>query len=159
MATKKETNPKNSKAATRRTKKIDKPVEGETAKGKYFEGLGRRKTAVARVRFYPDKGSDFVVNGIDYKLYFPILRFQKKAEAPLKNSSIKGGVEARVYGGGIMAQSEAITLGVARALTKFSPEFKKEFRALGYLTRDSRMVERKKYGLKKARRAPQWRKR
>ena len=148
MATKKET-----------TKKTDKPAEKKATKGKYFEGLGRRKTAVARVRFYPNKGGDFIVNGMDYKSYFPILRYQKKAGAPLKSSAIKGSVEVKVNGGGIMAQSEAVTLGLARALVKLNPDFKKEFRAMGYLTRDSRMVERKKFGLKKARRAPQWRKR
>jgi len=148
MATKKETTPKSSKTTAT-----------QAAKGKYFEGLGRRKTAVARVRFYPDKGGDFIVNGMDYKSYFPILRYQKKAEAPLKVSALKGSVEVKAYGGGVMAQSEAITLGLARALIKLNPDFKKEFRVLGYLTRDSRMVERKKFGLKKARRAPQWRKR
>jgi len=140
-------------------KKGEKPAAKEAAKGKYLEGLGRRKTAVARVRFYPNKGKDFVVNGMDYKLYFPVLRFQRKAEAPLVRSAAKGGVEVKVHGGGVMAQSEAITLGLARALVKQNPDLRKEFRALGYLTRDSRMVERKKYGLKKARRAPQWRKR
>lgn len=132
---------------------------GQAAKKKYFEGVGRRKTAIARVRFYPGAGSDFIVNGLDYKAYFPVLRFQKKAIAPLGLASAKGGVEVKVRGGGVMAQSEAVTLGLARALIKFEPEFKKEFRAFGYLTRDSRMVERKKFGLKKARRAPQWRKR
>ena len=111
------------------------------------------------MRFYPGKGDEFVVNGLDYKEYFPVLRFQKKAIAPIKSVSVKGNVGVKVYGGGIMAQSEAITLGLARALVKFDLELKKEFRALGYLTRDSRMVERKKFGLKKARRAPQWRKR
>ncbi len=129
-------------------------------KGKYFEGLGRRKTATARVRFYPEgKDSSFTVNGADYKEYFPVARFQRSAVAPIKSSSVKGSVEVKVRGGGIMAQSEAITLGLARAIAKFNPDFKKEFRTLGYLTRDSRMVERKKFGLKKARRAPQWRKR
>jgi len=170
MATKKEATPKSSKATTGRTTKKDKaPVKqasksdktatGQATKGRYFEGLGRRKTAVARVRFYPGKGADFTVNGMDYKSYFPILRYQKKADAPLRSSSTKGAVEIKVYGGGIMAQSEAVTLGLARALIKFKPDLKKEFRTFGYLTRDSRMVERKKYGLKKARRAPQWRKR
>ena len=141
------------------TEKGEKLTLKATGGGKYFPGLGRRKTAVARVRFYPDKGTEIVVNGLDYKVYFPVLRFQKMAEAPLKKSAVKGGVEVRVSGGGVMAQSEAITLGLARALVKFNPDFKNEFRTLGYLTRDSRMVERKKYGLKKARRVPQWRKR
>jgi len=127
-------------------------------KNKYFEGVGRRKKAVARVRFSPT-GSGFKVNGIDYKTYFTNVRFQKSAEAPMKTSGVKGEVSVKTYGGGVMAQSDAVGLGLARALVKFNPDFKKEFRTMGYLTRDSRMVERKKYGLKKARRAPQWRKR
>ena len=153
MATKTKTTSKGSKVSVTRLR------SGQAAKKKYFEGVGRRKTAIARVRFYPGAGSDFIVNGLDYKAYFPVLRFQKKAIAPLGLASAKGGVEVKVRGGGVMAQSEAVTLGLARALIKFEPEFKKEFRAFGYLTRDSRMVELKKFGLKKARRAPQWRKR
>lgn len=130
------------------------------ASPKYFEGVGRRKKAVARVRFYPEeKKGEFTVNGVDYKSYFPIMRLQKKAIAPLSRAPVEGGVEIRVYGGGISAQSEAITLGLARALVKFNPELRKEFKAYRFLTRDPRMPERKKYGLKKARRAPQWRKR
>ena len=158
MATKTKTVPKSSKGKTAQAPK-SAGTSGQAAKGKYFEGVGRRKTAVARVRFYPGVGGDFIVNGLDYKAYFPILRYQKKAVAPLGLASVKGSVEVRVRGGGVMAQSEAVTLGLARALIKFDPEFKKEFRAFGFLTRDSRMVERKKFGLKKARRAPQWRKR
>jgi small subunit ribosomal protein S9 len=131
-------------------------------KQKYFEGVGRRKTAIARVRFYPPesdtKNGVFTVNAVDYKKYFPIIRFQKAVYSPLKVVS-GGAVEAKVKGGGIMAQSESITLGLGRALIKFNPDLKKELRTLGYLTRDARMVERKKYGLKKARRAPQWGKR
>jgi len=133
-------------------------------KEKYFEGVGRRKTAVARVRYYPksskEKAGNFTVNGMDYKSYFPVLRFQKSAIAPLKtNPQGDAEIEVRVKGGGDMAQSEAVTLGLARALIKFNPDLKKELRVFGYLTRDPRMVERKKPGLKKARRAPQWRKR
>jgi len=145
MAEKKST-PKSSKASS------------EEKKNKYFEGVGRRKTAVARVRFIPT-GSGFTVNGLDFKSYFSNSRFEKSAEAPLKTSGAKGSVEVKARGGGVMAQSDAVKLGLARALVKFNPDFKKDFRVLGYMTRDSRMVERKKYGLKKARRAPQWRKR
>lgn len=129
---------------------------------KYLEGVGRRKTAVARVRFYPSKGEggDFVVNGVDFKKYFPLARYERSATEPLRLLKEKGGqIEVKVKGGGVMAQSEAVKLGLARALVKFDPDLKKELRAFGYLTRDPRMVERKKYGLKKARRAPQWTKR
>ena len=129
---------------------------------KYLEGVGRRKTAVARVRFYPSKGEggDFVINGVDYRKYFPLARYKRSAAEPLRLLKEKGGqIEVKVKGGGVMAQAEAVKLGLARALVKFDPDLKKELRAFGYLTRDPRMVERKKYGLKKARRAPQWTKR
>lgn len=145
--------------AGKKTETTSRRSSEQATKQKYFEGVGRRKTAVARVRFYPDHGGDFTVNGVDYKEYFPVLRYQKKAVAPLSLVSTKGGVQVKVNGGGVMAQSEAVTLGLARALIKFNADFRKEFKTFGYLTRDPRMVERKKYGLKKARRAPQWRKR
>ncbi len=131
-------------------------------KRKYFEGVGRRKTAVARVRFYPSTKDEnsFIVNGLDYKKYFPLARFRQSAVGPLRVlKDKKGETEVSVKGGGVMAQSEAIKLGLARALVKLDPDLKKELRAFGHLTRDPRMVERKKYGLKKARRAPQWTKR
>ncbi|MBU2101508.1 30S ribosomal protein S9 [Patescibacteria group bacterium] len=131
---------------------------------KYFEGVGRRKSAVARVRFFPGgPGGLFKVNGQDYKEYFDVERLRQSAVAPLKilDSATRksAGVEVKVKGGGIMAQAEAVTLGLARALIKLNVDFKKELRVAGYLTRDPRRVERKKFGLKKARRAPQWRKR
>ncbi|PIR97852.1 MAG: 30S ribosomal protein S9 [Candidatus Colwellbacteria bacterium CG10_big_fil_rev_8_21_14_0_10_42_22] len=131
---------------------------------KYFEGIGRRKSAVARVRFFPaGPGGMFKVNELDYKEYFDVERLRQSAIAPLKlldNTLRKNaGVEVHVRGGGIMAQAEAVTLGLARALVKQNEDLKKEMRAFGYLTRDPRKVERKKFGLKKARRAPQWRKR
>lgn len=129
---------------------------------KYFEGVGRRKRAVARVRFYPsDNGAgNLTVNSLDYKKYFPVARYKQSAIEPFRILKDKSGeAQAKVKGGGLMAQAEAVRLGLARALAKFNPDFKKELRAFGYLTRDPRMVERKKYGLKKARRAPQWTKR
>lgn len=129
---------------------------------KYFEGVGRRKSAVARVRFYPSTKDEnsFIVNSLDYKKYFSLARFRQSATEPLRVlKDKKGETLIVVKGGGVMAQSEAIKLGLARALVKFDPDLKKELRAFGHLTRDPRMVERKKYGLKKARRAPQWKKR
>lgn len=127
---------------------------------KYFEGVGRRKNAVARARFYPGSGESLTVNGLDYQKYFSLARFRQAAINPLRVlKDKKGEVTVKVRGGGVASQSEATSLGLARALVKFDPELKKELRAYGYLTRDPRMVERKKYGLKKARRAPQWTKR
>ncbi|MCL4404988.1 MAG: 30S ribosomal protein S9 [Patescibacteria group bacterium] len=130
----------------------------------YFEGIGRRKEAIARVRFYPAKAqkSSILVNERDYKSYFPILRLQIDLANPLKAVRAvpeKFGVSALVSGGGLTAQEEAIRLGLARALIKFSPEARKDLKVLGLLSRDARVVERKKYGLRKARRATQWKKR
>ncbi len=127
---------------------------------KYFEGIGRRKSSTARVRIYTKK-KGFLVNGRDYKEYFPILRMRKAVELPFEkmNYADNFGVSVHVSGGGINSQADAIKLGISRALVKFNLDFKKRLRRLGLLTRDDRMVERKKYGLKKARRAPQWRKR
>lgn len=133
-------------------------------KNKYIEGVGRRKTAVARVRFFTGgSAGQFLVNGKDYKEYFEVERYRLMAAAPLKvldsDTRKKAGIEVKVRGGGIMAQAESVTLGLARALVKLNEDYKKELRVLGFLTRDPRKVERKKFGLKKARRAPQWRKR
>ncbi len=129
-------------------------------KERYFEAVGRRKTAIARVRLFTKK-TGFEVNNQDFEKYFPIMRLQKKVSAPLEKMKIadKLGAVIRVKGGGLSVQAEAIPLGISRALVKFNADFRKRLRRFGYLTRDSRMVERKKYGLKKARRAPQWKKR
>ncbi len=129
-------------------------------KERYFEAIGRRKTAVARVRLYTKK-TEIEINNKTLQGYFPLPRLQLKITSPLEKMKIsdKLGAVIRVKGGGINAQAEAIRLGIARALLKFNLDFKKRLRRLGYLTRDPRMVERKKYGLKKARRAPQWGKR
>jgi small subunit ribosomal protein S9 len=143
-------------------KKVKKPTKETLSpkKERYFEALGRRKTAIARVRLYTKK-TGIAVNDRDYKKYFPVWRLQKEVEAPLEKMKIseKLGAVVKVKGGGITAQAEAVRLGISRALVKFNQEFKKRLRRVGYLTRDSRMVERKKYGLKKARRGPQWQKR
>ena len=140
--------------------KHSKTKKAEAKKERYFEAVGRRKTAVARVRLYTRKNG-LEVNGQDFQKYFPIKRLQSKVFSPFEKMKIsdKLGAVIKVKGGGINAQAEAIILGISRALTKFNPEFKKRLRRFGYLTRDSRVVERKKYGLKKARRAPQWKKR
>lgn len=131
---------------------------------RYFEGVGRRKEATARVRLYTKiQGikDGIEVNEKSYKEYFPILEFQKIVEAPLEKMKALGkfGITAKVKGGGIRGQAEAIRLAMARALVKFNPAYKKRLRRAGFLTVDARKVERKKYGKKKARRAPQWQKR
>ncbi|MEK7482147.1 MAG: 30S ribosomal protein S9 [Patescibacteria group bacterium] len=145
-----------------KTKKIIKPKKESEAsqKERYFEAVGRRKTSIARVRIYTKK-SGFSVNDKDYKKYFPLLRQQQAILAPLEKMKIaeKFGATVKVKGGGVSSQAEAIRLGIARALVKFNAEFKKRLRNAGYITRDARIVERKKYGFRKARRGRQWRKR
>jgi small subunit ribosomal protein S9 len=146
-------------------KKISKKKEEKKKEikvsDKYFEGIGRRKTSTARVRIYTQKKKGFLVNDKDYKEYFPILRMRRALEIPFEkmNYADNFGVSIHVSGGGINSQADAIKLGISRALVKFNVEFKKRLRRLGLLSRDDRMVERKKFGLRKARRAPQWRKR
>lgn len=128
-------------------------------KERYYEARGGRKTAVARVRIYLNK-TGIEVNDKQYKEYFRLLTQQEAVEAPLKLLNKKDiGITVKVYGGGMTGQAEAIRHGISMALVKLSEDFRKPLKAAGFLTRDSRMVERKKYGLKKARRAPQWAKR
>ena len=137
-----------------------KKAAGTDSGTKYFEAVGRRKTAVARVRIYPTKsGKDVVVNGVKHTDYFKVPRLIHTVTAPLKLVKAESHVEVKAYGGGIMAQSEAVALGIGRALLRWEPTFKPQLSAAGYLTRDSRAVERKKPGLRKARRAHQWKKR
>lgn len=127
---------------------------------RYFESVGRRKTAIARVRVFTRSGA-FTVNGMPYGAYFSTPELQKIAEDALKKMKLweRFRISAVVSGGGIHAQSEAIRHGLARSLVAFNTDFRKRLKRAGFLTRDPRMKERKKFGLKKARRAPQWQKR
>jgi small subunit ribosomal protein S9 len=128
---------------------------------KYFEGIGRRKTSVARVRLYTKGDKDILVNDVDYKEYFKIADHQLIILDSLEKMKSIGRfrVVATVKGGGIHSQAEAIRHGIARALVEFNPDYRKRLRKANFLTRDSRMKERKKFGLKRARKAPQWSKR
>lgn len=133
---------------------------------RYYEGIGRRKTAVAQVRLFTtqpfeENTGKITVNGKFYKDYFPTLELWQITEEALNKIKSLNRFEssAKVRGGGIKAQAEAIRHGMARALVKFNPDFRKKLKKAGLLRRDSRMKERKKFGLKGARRAPQWAKR
>lgn len=130
------------------------------AVGRYFEGIGRRKTASARVRVMKGTGK-FAVNGRTVDKYFQTNKLRAIAEESLKRLNMTDNVDVsvKIDGGGINAQAEAVRHGVSRALVLMQPDLKLQLASLGLLTRDSRMVERKKPGLKKARRAPQWKKR
>ncbi len=141
--------------------------EPKDKKGKrYYEAVGRRKTAIARVRlltikpFEEDEGK-ITVNDKPYKQYFTTMELRQIAEASLRRlkSLNRFEVVARVKGGGVRAQAEALRHGIARVLVDFNADFRKKLKKVGYLKRDPRAKERKKYGLKKARRAPQWAKR
>ena len=133
----------------------------KTIKGKYFEAVGRRKTSVARVRIYPEDSSiGFLVNNKSSQAYFNTEALSSNAIAPLKKiDMMQFGVTVKAKGGGITGQSDAIKLGIARALVKYDETLRLQLKKLGYLKRDPRAKERKKYGLKGARRAPQWSKR
>jgi small subunit ribosomal protein S9 len=125
-----------------------------------YRGTGRRKTAVARVRVIPGEGS-ITVNGRDYTEYFPRPAYQASVSAPLKalGAEDRYDIVAQVHGGGPTGQADAVRHGIARALSEESQEARGELKEAGLLTRDSRAVERKKYGLKKARKRPQFSKR
>lgn len=127
---------------------------------RYFEAVGRRKTAVARVRLFTRSG-DFLVNNKPLAEYFPTIELQRIAEDALQKMKLFGRfkVSAKIFGGGSHAHAEALRHGLARCLIKFNPDFRKRLKRAGFLKRDPRMKERKKFGLKKARRAPQWQKR
>jgi small subunit ribosomal protein S9 len=163
----KKTTKKISKKTTPSKPEAKKTVEKEIAKKeklvpvKYFEAIGRRKTAQARVRIFTQGQKEIKVNEKPYKTYFPTNELQKIIESPLESIKCleKFGVSIRLKGGGFHAQAEAARHGISRALCFLNPYFKKKLRKSGFLTRDSRMRERKKFGLKRARRAPQWSKR
>jgi small subunit ribosomal protein S9 len=130
-------------------------------KNRYIEAVGRRKTAVARVRITPSTKASFIINDKDVKDYFPTLDLQTLAQEALLKSEIgeKFAVTVKVLGGGIHAQAEAVRHGLARTLVERNEDVKTSLKKLGFLKRDPRQVERKKFGLKKARKAPTWSKR
>lgn len=136
------------------------PTKKTTKSGAYVEGVGRRKTAIARVRLLSGTG-EVTINGKEGSKYFSLSRLMTRAIAPLELLKLadKYSVSAKVQGGGITAQADAICHGLARAVADANPAFRSRLSVEGLLKRDPRMVERKKYGLKKARRAPQWQKR
>ncbi|EKD79145.1 MAG: 30S ribosomal protein S9 [uncultured bacterium] len=126
----------------------------------YLYAVGRRKTATARVRYHKKGQGEITVNTKPLKTYFSVAQ-QRIVESPLShiNGLTDASLTAKVSGGGKQAQAEALRLGIARLLLQINPEVRKNIKTAGYLTRDSRRKERKKPGLKRARRAPQWSKR
>jgi small subunit ribosomal protein S9 len=130
---------------------------------RYIEGIGRRKRASARVRIYIDDESNgnFIVNDKDVKNYFPRLGDIDTLMGPLVDAGFEGKVDVTVliHGGGITGQTDAVRLGLARALIKYDEDLRNTLRSGGHLTRDPRVKERKKPGLKRARKAPTYTKR
>lgn len=143
-----------------------KPIEGPE---RYLEAVGRRKESVARVRLFTKKSSDvfpedkglILINQKSYQDYFKDPFLQNTVESPFRKlkslDRFKGSI--MVKGGGLTGQAQASRLGISRALILFDANYHKKLKKFGYLTQDSRIKERRKYGLKKARKAPQWAKR
>lgn len=132
-----------------------------TKSTKYFEAVGRRKTAIARVRMFPESKNSYEINGKTLEAYFPTKEMQNGAIGALAESKIsqKFHITAKLSGGGISAQSNALRLGIARAILEFDIETRGRLKKLGFLKRDARAKERRKFGFKKARKSPQWSKR
>ncbi len=130
------------------------------ATSRYHYGVGRRKTATAQVRYYPTGDGNIVVNGKPFDEYFTRSRDVQTVTAPLMAAGLGGfQVTALVRGGGPTGQAGAVMQGLARALVESNPDLRSVLRQGGFLTRDPRMKERKKPGLKRARKAPQYTKR
>ena len=131
------------------------------SKKKYFYGTGRRKSSVARVRIFENGNGTITINGRDINDYFGLDTLKLIVNQPLVTTSMVGKVDVAVTvaGGGVSGQAGAIRHGISRALVVMNPEFRPALKAAGFMTRDPRMKERKKYGLKAARRAPQFSKR
>ena len=132
-----------------------------TPKKAYFYGTGRRKSSIARVRLIPGGTGVITINNRTLDNYFGMETLKYIVKQPLETVGATGkfDVEVKVQGGGFTGQAGAIRHGISRALVTLNPEYRASLKAAGFMTRDPRMKERKKYGLKAARRAPQFSKR
>ena len=141
------------------TKKVTKKIPAN--KNVEYTATGRRKNSIARVRLTPNGKGNFVINKKNIEEYFNLGAYRLVANQPFEITGTMGkyDVVVNVNGGGLSGQAGAIRHGVARALVKADESLKSEIKKAGFLTRDARIKERKKYGLKKARKAPQFRKR
>lgn len=170
MATTKKKDEEVKKAPRKKAVKSDDTVveqaeemsAGESAKGgSFIPSVGRRKTSVARVRLIKNGKGTITVNSKKMEAFFTTFDLREQVVAPLKTVGQETAVDvsAKVEGGGIRGQAEALRQGISRALIELNPTFRTALKKLGYLTRDSRKRERKKFGKKSARRSPQWSKR
>jgi len=158
--------------ATKVTKKTTKPAStaaeqekhmqaAKKDEGRYWQATGRRKTAVARIRIKDAQKTNFVVNAKPFEDYFQDTEYRIIAKEALERGAVGKAFEVSIVvkGGGIRAQAEAVRHGLARALVEWDATMRDSMKSHRFLTRDPRMRERKKFGLKRARRARQWRKR
>ncbi len=139
---------------------VKEPTKVKVQKKDYYYGVGKRKAAIAQVRLYP-KAGEIIVNGQDWQKYFSYFELKQMVIAPLELTGKKESLSAsvKVYGGGFKSQAEAVRHAITRALLVMDESLKSVLRSAGYVTRDPRVKERKKPGLKRARRAPQFSKR
>lgn len=129
--------------------------------GSYIYALGRRKTAIAKVYLIKNGKGTITVNGKPMEDYFTTYESRDMVISPIKTAGLEGAIDISVQaqGGGQLGQADAVRLGISRALIELNPTYRKTLKKLGFLMRDPRAKERKKPGLKKARRSPQWSKR
>ncbi len=131
-----------------------------TKETRYIEGVGRRKTSIARARITPSSKTSYKINNKDLDTYFPTLELKKIVESPInKTKAGEFAVTVVLKGGGVHSQAEALRQAISRALVKKDLILREKLKKAGYLKRDPRAKERRKFGLKKARKAPQWSKR
>ena len=136
----------------------NKPAR-QNRSGGYIEAVGRRKTSVARVRISPTAKNSLSINGKEFEVYFPTMALRNTVTSVFKDIEDKFAVTAQLKGGGISSQAEALRHGIARALISHDMHLRTKLKQKGYLKRDPRAKERRKFGLKKARKAPKWSKR
>ncbi len=150
------------KAPAKKKEEVTEVAESPVlADGSYIYALGRRKTAISKVYLIKNGKGKITVNGKSMEKYFTTFESRDMVLSPIKMAGLEGAVDVNVktQGGGQLGQADATRLGISRALIELNPTYRKTLKKLGFLMRDPRAKERKKFGLKKARRAPQWSKR
>lgn len=147
-------------AAVSNAPSAGQPTTKHLTKRTYLYAVGRRKSAIARVRLHQTGDGAIMINGQAMNAYFPVFALQQTVNDPLQLTKVAfGQITVKTHGGGKRGQAEAVRLGISRILEKMQPDLRTTLKRAGFLSRDPRVKERKKYGLKRARRAPQWQKR